>query len=347
MVLLRRKALSSHANHVKYSHYLLKYTRDLRAMGQKAHQHIGIIGSGPAGLTAAIYAARGGFKTTVWAGPEAGGQLTLTTEVENYPGFKVPILGPELMENMLQQAKSCGVVVMQEEIIDFSLLAQERFEVQSHKNNYMSDALIVATGARAQWLNLESETRFRGYGVSSCAVCDGRFFKDRTVAVIGGGNTAVEEAIYLSNICANVILVHRRNTLRAEQVLQDRLMRTDNVRIMWDHAVEEVLGVHEPYLHVNGLRLRHVHSHVVQEVALEGVFIAIGHKPETHWMHGKLALTPQGYIQCAPGKTTTSIPGIFAAGDVMDDVYRQAVTAAGFGCMAALDAMHFLEHTLS
>lgn len=315
-------------------------------MAHKAHQHIGIIGSGPAGLTAAIYAARGGFKTTVWAGPEMGGQLTLTTEVENYPGFKAPILGPELMDNMLQQANACGAVVMQEEIVDFSVLPQDKIQVQSHKNTYVCDALIVATGARAQWLNLASESQFRGYGVSSCAVCDGRFFKGRTVAVIGGGNTAVEEAIYLSNLCANVILVHRRDTLKAEHILQDRLMRTENVRILWNHIVEEVLGVEEPYLHVTGLRVRQTHSSVLQDIAVDGVFIAIGHKPETHWMHGKLALTPQGYIQCAPGKTNTSIPGIFAAGDVMDDVYRQAVTAAGFGCMAALDAMHFLECAL-
>lgn len=305
-------------------------------------QHIGIVGSGPAGLTAAIYAARGGFRTTLWTGPEPGGQLTLTTEVENYPGFRLPVLGPKLIEDMTEQAKACGAVLIEEDILDFVLM-DSMVSVKSHQNQYTCDALIIATGARAQWLGLESEHEFRGYGVSSCAVCDGRFFKDKRVAVVGGGNTAVEEALYLSHMCTEVTLIHRRNELRAERVLQDRLFNTTNIRVLWNHAIEEILGEQNPYKHVTGIRARDVHTHKHQEFYADGLFIAIGHKPETHWMHGKIDLTPEGYIQCPPGKTTTSLPRIFAAGDVMDSTYRQAVTAAGFGCMAALDAMHFLE----
>ncbi|PPE04221.1 thioredoxin-disulfide reductase [Holospora curviuscula] len=306
-------------------------------------RHIGIIGSGPAGLTAAIYAARGGVKATVWAGPEPGGQLMLTTEVENYPGFKKAVLGPALMEEMTEQAKACGAEIITEEIMNFEK-KEKKIILQGTHQYYECDALIISTGAKTQWLGLESEAYFRGYGVSSCAVCDGRFFKDRSVAVVGGGNTAVEEALYLSNQCSQVILVHRRHQLRAEKVLQKRLFTTPNVRIMWNHVLEEVLGVRSSHKYVTGIKLRDLESNVLQQVDVDGVFIAIGHKPETHWMHGKLKLDPQGYILCSKGSTHTSCLGVFAAGDVMDAVYRQAVTAAGFGCMAALDAMNFLEN---
>ena len=303
---------------------------------------IGIIGSGPSGLTAAIYTARGGIETVVWAGSEPGGQLTLTTEVENYPGFPKPVLGPTLIEDMTAQAKACGAVILLEEIIDFQR-QENSFSLQGTQKAYTCDALIIATGAKAQWLGLESETYFRGYGVSSCAVCDGRFFKGRTVAVVGGGNTALEEALYLSHQCSQVVLIHRRHSLRGEKILQNRLFKTPNIRVIWNHVLEEVLGTISPYKHVTGIKLRAVDSNNVQHVDVEGVFIAIGHKPETHWMHGKLELDAQGYILCRNNSTQTSCPGVFAAGDVMDSVYRQAVTAAGFGCMAALDAMNFLE----
>ncbi|ETZ04536.1 MULTISPECIES: thioredoxin-disulfide reductase [Holospora] len=304
--------------------------------------HIGIIGSGPAGLTAAIYIARGGFKTTVWAGSDPGGQLKLTTEVENYPGFSSPVLGSVLIKEMTEQAKACGAVILSEEVLDFKA-EEKKFVVQTYQSNALCDALIIATGAKAQWLGLESEEKFRGYGVSSCAVCDGRFFKERSVAVIGGGNTAVEEALYLSHQCSQVLLIHRRDQLRAEKVLQTRLFARPNVRILWSHTLEEILGEQSPYKHVTGIVVRDVICQQTKQLDMDGVFIAIGHKPETHWMHGKVELTSKGYIACRSGSAKTSLSGVFAAGDVMDSVYRQAVTAAGFGCMAALDAMNFLE----
>ncbi|ETZ07507.1 thioredoxin reductase [Holospora obtusa F1] len=304
--------------------------------------HVGIIGSGPAGLTAAIYLSRGGIKTTLWSGSEPGGQLTLTTEVENYPGFGTPVLGSVLMQEMMKQAQACGTVILSDTVFDFKQ-EQKKFIVQTHYDDTVCDALIIATGAKAQWLGLESEERFRGYGVSSCAVCDGRFFKDRVVAVIGGGNTAAEEAIYLSNQCSQVLLIHRREQLRAEKILQNRIFEKPNIRVLWNHVLEEVVGIESPYKQVTGISVRNVVSQHFHQLEVNGVFIAIGHKPETHWMHGKIELDERGYIVCPPGNTKTSIPGVFAAGDVMDSVYRQAVTAAGFGCMAALEAVNFLE----
>lgn len=306
------------------------------------HVRLLILGSGPAGCTAAIYGARAGLGPVLLEGLEPGGQLSITTEVENYPGFAEPVQGPWLMEQMRRQAANCGAELVSDLASEVDLRVRPFRLVTDGGLVFTCDALVIATGATARWLGLESERRFRGHGVSACATCDGFFFRGRPVAVIGGGNTAVEEALYLAGLCEKVWLVHRRDRLRAEKVLQERLFRHPKVEVVWDHVVDEILGEDRPAPHVTGLRLRHVHSGARRELRVDGVFIAIGHEPATALFRGQLEMDEQGYIVTAPDSTRTSVPGVFAAGDVQDRVFRQAVTAAGTGCMAALEAEKYL-----
>ncbi len=301
-----------------------------------------ILGSGPAGATAAIYAARANLKPIMVHGMQPGGQMTITTEVENYPGFAEVIQGPWLMEQMEKQAANVGTEIINDHIaeVDFS---KRPFVLKGESGDtYITDTLIIATGAQAKWLGLESEEKFKGYGVSGCATCDGFFFRDKKVAVIGGGNTAVEEALYLTNHASHVTLVHRRDELRAEKILQDRLFKNSKVEMLWDNVLDEVVGDEDP-LSVTGARVKNVKTGEVQTLDVEGVFIAIGHKPNTDIFTGKIDTDREGYIVTKAGTTLTNIAGVFAAGDVQDKTYRQAVTAAGTGCMAALDAQRFIE----
>ena len=310
------------------------------------HCRVLIIGSGPAGYTAAIYAARADLQPILIQGLDVGGQMSITTDVENYPGFADVIQGPWLMEQMAAQAAHCGTELVTDSIARVDLGSRPFTCVAESGDVYLSEALILATGAQARWLGLPSETRFRGFGVSACATCDGFFFRGRPVAVIGGGNTAVEEALYLSKLASSVTLIHRRDQLRAEKVLQDRLFANDKVTIVWDHLLDEVLGQDQPPA-VTGIRIRHVASGAVRELAVDGVFIAIGHDPATQLVKGQLEMDAEGYVITAPDSTVTSVPGVFAAGDVQDKIFRQAVTAAGSGCMAALEAERFLaEHAV-
>jgi thioredoxin reductase (NADPH) len=305
------------------------------------HVKVVIIGSGPAGYTAAIYAARAMLKPLLISGYDAGGQLMITTDVENYPGFAEPIQGPWLMEQMRAQAEHVGTEFASDHIVAADL-SRRPFRLTGDSGEiYTADALIIATGAKAQWLGLPSEEKFKGFGVSACATCDGFFFRGKTVIVVGGGNSAVEEALYLANIAAKVILVHRRDSLRSERILQERLFAAKNVEFRWNRAIDEILGSENP-LSVERVRLRDVASGATEEVAADGVFVAIGHKPATELFAGQLGLKPGGYIKTAPDSTATNIEGVFAAGDVADDKYRQAVTAAGLGCMAALEAERWL-----
>jgi thioredoxin reductase (NADPH) len=305
------------------------------------HVKVVIIGSGPAGYTAAIYAARAMLKPLLISGYDAGGQLMITTDVENYPGFAEPIQGPWLMEQMRAQAEHVGTEFASDHIVAADL-SRRPFRLTGDSGEiYTADALIIATGAKAQWLGLPSEEKFKGFGVSACATCDGFFFRGKTVIVVGGGNSAVEEALYLANIAAKVILVHRRDSLRSERILQERLFAAKNVEFRWNRAIDEILGSENP-LSVERVRLRDVASGATEEVAADGVFVAIGHKPATELFAGQLGLKPGGYIKTAPDSTATDIEGVFAAGDVADDKYRQAVTAAGLGCMAALEAERWL-----
>jgi thioredoxin reductase (NADPH) len=305
------------------------------------HAKVIIVGSGPAGYTAAIYAARAMLKPLLISGFEPGGQLMITTDVENYPGFAEPIQGPWLMEQMRAQAEHVGAQFASDHIVSADLSSRP-FQLTGDSGQvYTADALIVATGAKAQWLGLPSEEKFKGFGVSACATCDGFFFRGKTVMVVGGGNSAVEEALYLSHIAARVILVHRRDSLRAERILQERLFASANVEIRWNRAIQEIFGAEAP-LGVDKVRLRDMRSGALEDIAVDGVFVAIGHKPATELFTGQLALKAGGYIQTAPDSTVTSIEGVFAAGDVADDKYRQAVTAAGLGCMAALEAERWL-----
>ncbi len=300
-----------------------------------------IIGSGPAGYTAAIYAARAGLKPLMVQGMTPGGQLTITTEVENYPGFADAIQGPWLMAQMQEQAMNVGTEMAFDMITDIDV-SKRPFVCQGDGGDtYVADTVIIATGADARWLGLESEEKYRGFGVSACATCDGFFFRDKPVIVVGGGNTAVEEALYLTNHASTVTLVHRRDTLRAEQILQDRLFKNPKIEVLWNSVLEEVLGENNPP-GVTGARLQNVHTGDITELGVDGVFIAIGHDPNTGIFRGKLEMDDEGYLITAPDSTRTNIPGIFAAGDVKDKVYRQAVTAAGLGCMAALEAEKFL-----
>jgi thioredoxin reductase (NADPH) len=313
-------------------------------MSQRHHNKVLIIGSGPAGYTAAIYAARANLKPMLVMGMEPGGQLGITTDVENYPGFAEVIQGPWLMEQMKAQAEHVGTRLIQDLIVDVDL-TQRPFVCKGDGGDlYVGDALIICTGAQARWLGLPSEQKFQGLGVSACATCDGFFFRGKEVAVVGGGNTAVEEALYLTNHATKVMLIHRRDTLRAEKILQDRLFRNPKVQVIWDSAVDEILGTENPS-GVTGVRLRHLKTGGLTDVRVDGVFIAIGHDPATKLFRGKLRMDAEGYIITAPDSTRTDIPGVFAAGDVKDKVFRQAVTAAGLGCMAALEAQRFLaEH---
>ena len=311
------------------------------------HCRLLIIGSGPAGYTAAIYAARADLQPILIQGLDVGGQMSITTDVENYPGFADVIQGPWLMEQMAAQAAHCGTEIVPDSIARVDLGSRPFTCVAESGDVYMAEALILATGAQARWLGLPSETRFRGFGVSACATCDGFFFRGRPVAVIGGGNTAVEEALYLSKLASSVTLIHRRDQLRAEKVLQDRLLANDKVTVAWDNVLDEVLGEDKPPA-VTGIRTRHVASGAVREHAVDGVFIAIGHDPATQLVKGQLEMDAEGYVITAPDSTVTSVPGVFAAGDVQDKIFRQAVTAAGSGCMAALEAEKFLaEHAAS
>ena len=300
-----------------------------------------IIGSGPAGYSAAIYAARANLEPIMVQGLEPGGQLTITTDVENYPGFADVIQGPWLMEQMAGQAEAVGTRLIHDMIVAADLNKRPFVCTGDSGDVYIGDTVIVCTGAQAKWLGLESEQRFMGYGVSACATCDGFFFRGKEVAVIGGGNTAVEEALYLTNHASKVTLVHRRDALRAEKILQDRLFRNDRIEVLWDHVLAEIEGESEP-LTVTGMTVRHAKTGALQRIPLSGVFIAIGHRPNTELFAGQLTMDDEGYIQTMADSTKTNVPGVFAAGDVQDKVFRQAVTAAGTGCMGALEAEKFL-----
>ncbi|CCF20021.1 thioredoxin reductase, FAD/NAD(P)-binding [Pseudorhizobium banfieldiae] len=309
------------------------------------HTEVLIIGSGPAGYTAAIYAARAMLKPVLIAGMEQGGQLMITTDVENYPGFADPIQGPWLMEQMLNQAVHVGAEIVNDLVTEVEL-ARRPFTVSTDSGAiWTADTLIIATGAKAKWLGIESEQRFQGFGVSACATCDGFFYRNKDVIVVGGGNSAVEEALYLSNIARTVTVVHRRDSFRSEKILAERLSQRPNVKVLWNTEIAEITG--EPAKppmppSVNGVRLRDTRTGEVSEHAIDGVFIAIGHAPATELFKDTLRMKPNGYLWTAPDSTATSVPGVFAAGDVTDDTFRQAITAAGLGCMAALEAERYL-----
>ena len=313
-------------------------------MAERHHSKVLIIGSGPAGYTAAIYAARANLKPTLVAGLQPGGQMTITTDVENYPGFADVIQGPWLMEQMQKQAESVGTNMVHDIINDVDFSNRPFTCTGDSGDTYTADAVIIATGAQARWLGLESEQKFMGFGVSACATCDGFFFRDQNVALVGGGNTAVEEALYLTNHASKVTVIHRRDAFRAEKIMQDRLFANPKVEVMWDHVLDEVTGESDPP-GVSGARVRNVKTDATTDLDVNGVFIAIGHDPATAVFKGHVKMDDEGYILTAPDSTATAIPGVFAAGDVVDKVYRQAVTAAGMGCMAALEAEKFIaEH---
>jgi thioredoxin reductase (NADPH) len=300
-----------------------------------------ILGSGPAGLTAAIYTARAGLKPVVVHGIQPGGQMTITTDVENYPGFPDVIQGPWLMEQLQKQAEHVGAEFVNDIIVDVDLAKKPIALKGDSGETYETEALIISTGAQASWLGLPSEQKFQGFGVSACATCDGFFYRGKDVIVVGGGNTAVEEALYLSGLAKSVTVVHRRDNFRAEKILQDRLFAKGNIEVIWDHVIDEILGTDNPP-GVTGARLKHARTGETRELKADGVFIAIGHKPATELFKGKLEMKPNGYLITAPDSTETGVEGVFAAGDVTDDIFRQAVTAAGMGCMAALEAEKYL-----
>ncbi|HRD29107.1 MAG TPA: thioredoxin-disulfide reductase [Caulobacter sp.] len=300
-----------------------------------------IIGSGPAGWTAAIYAARALLKPVLIQGIQPGGQLTITTDVENYPGFADVIQGPWLMEQMEAQARHVGTEIVNDIVIEADL-SQRPFRIRTDSGqDWLAETLIIATGAQAKWLGLDSEARFQGFGVSACATCDGFFYRGKEVIVVGGGNTAVEEALFLTSFASKVTVVHRKAEFRAEKILQERLFANPKIEIIWDHAIDEVLGETDP-MGVTGVRLKNVKTGETQTVKADGVFIAIGHAPSSELFRDQLETHAGGYLSVKPGTTSTAIPGVYAAGDVTDDIYRQAVTAAGMGCMAALEAARFL-----
>ncbi|HEY0218784.1 MAG TPA: thioredoxin-disulfide reductase [Afipia sp.] len=310
-------------------------------MAAPIHAKVIIIGSGPAGYTAAIYAARAMLEPVLIQGIQPGGQLTITTDVENYPGFADVIQGPWLMEQMEKQAAHVGTRIVTDHVNKLEL-SQRPFRISCDSGDvYLAETVILATGAQARWLGLPCEEKFKGFGVSACATCDGFFYRNKNVVVIGGGNTAVEEALFLTNFASEVTLVHRRDHLRAERILQDRLFKHPKIKVVWDSELEDVRGDDNP-TKVTHVRLKNIKTGAVTEQAADGVFIAIGHAPSTELVAGQLALKPSGYIQVASHSTATSVPGVFAAGDVADETYRQAVTAAGMGCMAALEAERFI-----
>jgi thioredoxin reductase (NADPH) len=310
-------------------------------MSSTNHAKIVIVGSGPAGYTAAIYAARAMLEPILIQGIQPGGQMTITTDVENYPGFADVIQGPWLMEQMQAQAEHMGTKMVMDHVNKVEL-ASRPFRLTCDSGDvYLADSLIIATGAQARWLDLPSEQKFKGYGVSACATCDGFFYRNKEVIVVGGGNTAVEEALFLTNFASKVTVVHRRDNFRAEKIMQDRLFKNPKIEVVWDTVLKDVLGSENP-MKVNRVKLRNVKTNEVSERAVDGVFIAIGHSPASELFAGQLRTKPSGYIVTAGHSTATSVPGVFAAGDVTDDIYRQAVTAAGQGCMAALEAEKFL-----
>jgi thioredoxin reductase (NADPH) len=316
-------------------------------MPQTRHTPVLVIGAGPAGYTAAIYAARASLRPILVAGLQPGGQLTITTDVENYPGFADAIQGPWLMEQMAEQAAHVGTDIVQDIVIDVDFNTRPFRCLGDSGDIYLADSVVIATGAQARWLGLPSEKAFQGAGVSACATCDGFFYRGKRVAVVGGGNTAVEEALYLTHHATHVTLIHRRNHLRAEKILQKRLFDHPRISVIWDSKVLEVLGGGHPPV-VTGLRLEAIHTGEQKTLDVDGVFIAIGHSPTTAVFAGQVDLDAEGYVLTRPGSTRTSVPGVFAAGDVQDKVFRQAVTAAGTGCMAALEAEKWLtEHAPS
>lgn len=308
-----------------------------------AHTRLLIVGSGPAGYTAAVYASRAMLEPLLIQGMQPGGQLTITTEVENWPG-RTEVQGPDLMVEMEAHARAMGAQIVTDTVTRLDL-QQRPFVAECDSGaRITADAVILATGAQAKWLGIPSEEKFKGFGVSACATCDGFFYRGKPIAVIGGGNTAVEEALYLTNFASKVYLVHRRDSLRAEKILQARLLRHPKVEVIWDHGVDQVVGTEQP-LGVNGLQIKHIKTGEVRTLDVDGVFVAIGHAPANELVRDQLELHNGGYVKVTPGSTHTSIPGVFAAGDLTDHIYRQAVTSAGMGCMAALDAERYLaEH---
>ncbi|NOU06744.1 MAG: thioredoxin-disulfide reductase [Hyphomicrobiaceae bacterium] len=316
-------------------------------MPQQHHRKLIVLGSGPAGYTAAIYAARAMLNPLVIQGIQPGGQLTITTEVENYPGFAKAIQGPWLMDEMKAQAEHMGTEMILDQITSVDLKTRPFKLVGDSGDTYSADTLIICTGAQARWLGLDSEKSFQGHGVSACATCDGFFYKGKDVVVVGGGNTAVEEAIFLTNFAKTVTVVHRRNGFRAEKIMQDRLFKNAKINVKWNCAVDEILGDADPKK-VTGIRLKNINTGTTETLAVDGIFIAIGHAPATELFKGQLPMNDSGYLITKPDSTATSVPGVYAAGDVKDDIYRQAVTAAGMGCMAALEAERYLaEHAVS
>jgi thioredoxin reductase (NADPH) len=310
-------------------------------MPQVINAKVVIVGSGPAGYTAAIYAARAMLDPVLIQGIQPGGQLTITTDVENYPGFADVIQGPWLMEQMEKQATHVGTKIVTD-LVTKADLSSRPFRLTCDSGDiYLADTLILATGAQARWLGIPSEEKFKGFGVSACATCDGFFYRGKKVVVVGGGNTAVEEALFLTNFASHVTVVHRRDSFRAERILQERLFKNPKISVIWDSAIDEICGSENPNK-VTHVRLKNVKSKQTSEIEVDGVFIAIGHAPATELVTGQLKMKPSGYVEIAPHSTATSVPGVFAAGDVADETYRQAVTAAGLGCMAALEAERFI-----
>ena len=307
------------------------------------HTKVLIIGSGPAGYTAAVYSARAMLKPILVHGMQPGGQLTITTDVENYPGFAEVIQGPWLMDQMKDQAKAVGTEMIEDHIASVNLKSKPFEAIGESGQKYTADSIIISTGAQARWLNIKSEQEYKGFGVSACATCDGFFFKDKTVAVVGGGNAAVEEAMFLTKFASKVKLIHRRNELRAEKMLQKKLMENKKIEIVWDTVVEDVLGDQDPK-NVTGLKVKNVKTNQSEEMKIDGLFIAIGHDPATQLFKDQLKMDKEGYLITKPDSTETNVPGVFAAGDVKDKIFRQAVTAAGMGCMAALEAEKHLSH---
>jgi thioredoxin reductase (NADPH) len=312
-------------------------------MSNPIHAKVIIIGSGPAGYTAAIYAARAMLEPILIQGIQPGGQLTITADVENYPGYADVIQGPWLMEQMQKQAAHVGTKIVTDHVTKLDL-SRRPFRLECDSGDvYLAETVVLATGAQARWLDLPSEQKFKGYGVSACATCDGFFYKNKEVIVIGGGNTAVEEALFLTKFASKVTVVHRRDAFRAEKILQDRLFKNPKISVIWDTALADVEGGDSP-LKVSAVKLKNLKTGAISRIPIDGVFIAIGHTPATELVAGNVQMKPNGYVWTAPYSTATSVPGLFAAGDVADDVYRQAVTAAGLGCMAALEAERFIAH---